>query len=180
MKVAKGDLFSQKCDAICITTNGYYTMKGEAVMGKGVAAQASAKWKVLKQKLGYMLNLHGSHVFIILKRSKQNDRPYYVVNFPTKKQAGKSNGKNVLRRLRNTPGFMKGDLVPGWALKADIELIAQSAREIVELAKLRGWQKVIIPRPGCGNGELTWAEVRAVIKPILRGPKFIVIDHIEE
>lgn len=178
MIMAKGNLFEQKCDAVCITTNGYFTYKMEAVMGRGVALQASKKWPVIKRKLGYMLQTHGTHVFIVLKRSRKNDRPYYVINFPVKPKSGKSKGrKNVTRRLQSR--FKEGSWVPGWAMKASLKVIEQSARELVSLAKARGWHRVVLPKPGCGAGELDWVDVRAVIKPILKGSRFVILDYEE-
>lgn len=177
MKIIKGNLFDQKCDAICITTNGYFTYKGDAVMGRGVAAEAVKKWSWIKKKLGYMLQMHGTHVFIVLKRSKKNGRRYHVVNFPVKPKGGKSKIKNVVKRLQRN--FPEGRWVPGWALKAKLELIEQSAREIVELADDRGWKRVVIPKPGCGAGELKWETVREAIRPIFKGSRFVIIDHLE-
>jgi hypothetical protein len=48
---------------------------------------------------------------------------------------------------------------------ADPELISQSATELDELA--RGFYSpliIVLPRPGCGNGQLTWDVVRPLIE----------------
>lgn len=60
-----------------------------------------------------------------------------------------------------------------WWEVADMDLIAQSAHELVEISK--NYSRVVIPRPGCGNGKLDWKDVKPVIAPILVGEKFIVI-----
>lgn len=54
-----------------------------------------------------------------------------------------------------------------WRDKADINLIKRSARQLVAIATANGWNKVLIPRPGCGNGKLSWADVKPVLDNIL-------------
>jgi hypothetical protein len=46
---------------------------------------------------------------------------------------------------------------------ADMELIISSAHKLVELVELRGFQKVFMPKPGCGNGKLLWEDVKPKI-----------------
>ena len=116
--IVQGNLFEQRCDAIVIPTNGYYTYQNEAVMGRGVALQASKKWPECKKRLGYMLQMHGTNVFMISRKKRIGD--YYVVNFPVKPRFGVSNGMNVVNPLGSK--FPAGTEVPGWAMKADIKL----------------------------------------------------------
>lgn len=44
----------------------------------------------------------------------------------------------------------------------EMRLVEQSCRELVELANDKKWQKVVVPRPGCGGGGLDWAEVKII------------------
>jgi len=139
-----------------ITTNGCVKRNGEAVMGRGIALEANKRFPGLARRLGNLIKNHGSHVFVIEER---------LFSFPVKPAQGISNGHNTVRP------FPAGALVPGWAMKADLELIRRSMEELEKLREAQGWDKVVLPRPGCGNGGLKWDEVR----PIIDRPWLIVV-----
>lgn len=61
-----------------------------------------------------------------------------------------------------------------WKDNADPALIRCSAEQLVALADKFGYERVAIPRPGCGNGKLSWTEVRAILADIL-DDRFTVI-----
>lgn len=47
-----------------------------------------------------------------------------------------------------------------WWESADMELIKRSC---IELNHLIPFRKVLLPRPGCGNGKLSWTDVKPLI-----------------
>ena len=61
-----------------------------------------------------------------------------------------------------------------WKNPSSLKLIAQSAKELVELTNEKGWKKVYLPYPGIGLGGLNKEDVRKVISPIL-DDRFIVL-----
>lgn len=60
-----------------------------------------------------------------------------------------------------------------WKEDSDINLIAQSCRELVHFTK--NWDYVLLPPAGCTNGGLTWQEVRPVVSSYLHSDKFIIV-----
>jgi hypothetical protein len=61
-----------------------------------------------------------------------------------------------------------------WRQEADPVLIRRSAEQLVALADKFGHERVVIPRPGCGNGKLRWSDVRKVLADIL-DDRFMII-----
>lgn len=54
-----------------------------------------------------------------------------------------------------------------WREAADPELIVRSARQLVALADKFGYSRIVLARPGCGNGSLRWEDVRPLLADVL-------------
>lgn len=81
-----------------------------------------------------------------------------------------------LKRYGNRPFLLDIKLWPHlasfpvkheWWMRADYHLIAQSAVLLVDMVERRGYEQVVIPRPGCGNGGLNWHDVKKILDPVL-------------
>lgn len=156
-----GNMFHAPADAVVISTNGFVKANGEAVMGKGCAKQAADAIPNLPAILGYMLTNMGNRVHVLMRPAQP-----YLLSFPVKQNAQLyNNPEQVVSHMRDQ--FKIGQMVPGWALVADMWIIKRSATQLKQLADLYGWQTVVMPRVGCGAGELDWEAVKAVIEPIL-------------
>ncbi|MAG39689.1 hypothetical protein CMI41_01855 [Candidatus Pacearchaeota archaeon] len=160
-----GNLFEQTdACAIAITTNGFIKRNGEAVMGRGCAAQAKSKWPTISRELATNLNVVGNIPSVLFLPSTL---PYSVLSFPVKHEHVICNDDktNVVTHMRSK--FEPGQRVPGWASVADSDLIIQSAKHLVRLADTYSYQKIVVPRPGCGAGELNWEQIKPRIDRIL-------------
>jgi hypothetical protein len=63
-----------------------------------------------------------------------------------------------------------------WQEDADIQLIKQSCQELSVMAEMHDWLRVLLPRPGCGNGRLAWETlVKPIIEPLL-SDRIVVIS----
>lgn len=51
-----------------------------------------------------------------------------------------------------------------WWEKADIELIRRSTEVLNKVANNAKDWTFVLPRPGCGNGKLTWGEVKPILE----------------
>lgn len=145
-------MFLEKADAIVLTTNGTVKKNGDAVMGRGVARQAAYSWYGLQKLLGKKIRTKGNRVRLLTKTNaavpylqlpRKSESfliavPWHIVSFPVKHN---------------------------WFDKADLELIETSCKQLKRLIERKGWERVLLPRPGCGNGALNWKkEVRKVVR----------------
>lgn len=116
--------------AVCITTNGDVTRAGRAAMGRGVALEA--KQKFARDGLDARLGwMLGSAGNRVYPLAVGG--PYDLFSFPVKHH---------------------------WREKADLDLIEKSAHELDFFVTRGGYDVVLLPRPGCGNGGLDWVDVK--------------------
>lgn len=137
MQEKKGDMWQIEADAYCITTNGIVKNDGCAVMGAGVALSAAKRYPDCPKELGYFIGKYGHRVGGFYYSIKDL---VLLISFPTKDH---------------------------WKDCSDIRLIEKSAKELMALVQEKGYEKVVLPRPGCANGGLNWEDVKKVIEPIL-------------
>lgn len=129
MREISGNVWDyQKTAIVAVTTNGQVTRSGKAVMGRGVAAQASQRFPWFSERLGACIAEKGNHVHHLGEN---------LVSFP----------------VEHSPYEIP-----------DLGLIEQSARELAVLADEAGWTAVVVPRPGCGGGGLSWKDVRPILE----------------
>jgi hypothetical protein len=139
MLEVRGNLWTYPADVRVITTNGTVKKNGECVMGRGCAKEARDRFPSIAHTLGDGIRRLGN-IVQLLHRYDDGLEKWDIVSFPVKHE---------------------------WFQRADIELIRVSATTLSHYATLHGWQRCVMPRPGCGNGNLQWKDVRPVLEPIL-------------
>ncbi|MEM3116791.1 MAG: hypothetical protein QW136_00070 [Nitrososphaerales archaeon] len=147
----KIDLWEHPARIKCITTNGTVLKNGNGVMGRGCALEALQKWPFLKKVLGEKIRASGNHCQILAEVDGVR-----LIMFPVKHQYWED---------------------------ADIELIKRSCVELTEMSKRwrddGTWKsfgrEILLPRPGCGNGRLSWENVKPEIEGLL--PESVIIVY---
>lgn len=156
-----GNIFDyiHKADAICIPTNNYINKDGDNVMGKGLALQAKSMFPSLPKDIGIALSF-GPTVHIVKAVGKTK-----ILNFPTKPHHFYASRlkSNIVAHARNK--YKPKDEVPGYYAFANLSLIEQSAYSVESLIRILGWNFVVVPKVGCGAGELDWEED---VKPLFK------------
>ena len=136
MKEIYGNLWDIPCDLRVISTNGSINRRGAAVMGRGCAKEATERITGIEYHFGKLLGRHGNRVMRLTSPAR---RGWALASFPVKHH---------------------------WHEKADPTLIRRSAHQLVARADKFGYREVLIPRPGSGNGKLSWEDD---VKPVLAG-----------
>lgn len=110
-------------------------------MGRGCAAEAAGRYPWLPTMLGCLIGGDGNHVY----RFPMDWGSLFT--FPVKPERG-----------------LNGE--PGWKARADTSLIVRSACELVSIVDGYDIPWVVLPRPGCGYGQLDYEDVRPLLQPI--------------
>lgn len=135
-----GNLWEYPARIIVITTNGSINKDGLAVMERGCAKEAADRFPNLRKELARYIKIYGLHTMPLQMASEEYDNAL-LVSFPVKFK---------------------------WNQKANLNLIEQSTKELVEtVSYYPNLKPIVMPRPGCGNGGLSWEQVKPVIAPIL-------------
>lgn len=168
MKEMRGNMLNIPCNALCITTNGYVKRNGECVMGRGIAKQIQKYYPNMPKDLGKLIETKGNNVHLVY-----SDEPA-IISFPVKPVAKKCESHDdYVSHMK----FNIGDTIMGWACKASITMIEKSARQLASLANENPhWEVILLPRAGCGAGELDWSDVKPILDKYL-DDRFIAVTY---
>lgn len=144
MQEARGDLwdFYTQGAWVCITTNGIVKQDGTLVMGAGCAREASERFPALSYNWGQGVLENGNRLQVSML--------HRLISFPVKHH---------------------------WREYADLDLIRHSAEQLMEWLRhtetfdadgqRRPCAPICLPRPGCGQGGLSWHRVKPVLADVL-------------
>jgi hypothetical protein len=168
MRILQKDIKEIKSGTLLITTNRFCKSNGDAVMGRGVALDIQNIVPNISSLLGEALSCSEKLLFTgLLHKTDSLDVGYFMV----KPEYGEE--KDLVRHMK---GRMTGR-IPGWAVKADLELIKASAKYLELLIRANTLKlPVYLPFPGVGAGELSKESVLEVIEPILGKTNTILIE----
>jgi hypothetical protein len=157
------DRWGTSKDWLCITTNLTVIEKGvgntrrRLVMGAGIAGQAQRFFSV---NVGDDIGGDWGHVVDHHWPSINTKRPFVHLD--------------AERRLVMFP------VKWFWGNPADLELIERSCMALRMYAKARPQETFLLPRPGCGLGQLSWLrQVRPVCKLFFGDLNNVIIVHNE-
>lgn len=172
MLEAQADLWSYlgKVEHLCITTNSIVTKGGLAVMGRGCAKEAAFSWPESREALASQLKLWGNYPHALGIIGREN----MVWNY------GDYRLSELMALAQTDLGgtiLWSYPVKHHWKDKAELSIIERSAIRMKRIFAQPGFenQRVVLVRPGCGNGHLTWEAVRPVIAGIL-DDKFTVVS----
>lgn len=140
MKEVYGDVWEYSADVICIPSNGY----------------------IKRPRRG---DPHGRAVMGRGVAQQARDR-FVDLDIEVASQIERF-GNHVAWVRPEDPKLMIFPVKHNWWEEADPELIVRSAGELSEIATTNNWLTFVLPRPGCGNGQLKWEQVKPLIKDVL-------------
>ncbi len=143
---------SEVYDAICCTTNTCIKSNGELVMGAGIAKDFANEYKWLPANWGARL----------LAWPKKPRRDYIGV---------------FITLMKAKPHLVFLQTKVDWKTPSTEDMVKNSIWELEYITTRLGWQKVLLPRPGCKNGGLSWKDsVRPIALEALDN-RFVVINN---
>lgn len=154
MREITGDIWSvdRTANAICIPINTQLKSDGCLVMGAGLALDAAKRFPELPKAFGQAMRQHltsrGQPDIVLFQH--RECWPQWVVGFPTKTD---------------------------WRMPSDPVLIRHMAMSLKLEAECRKWCGVLLPRMGCGLGQLQWRQVARILREVLADDVFCVVSQ---
>lgn len=160
MNEITGDFWQEahRFKALCCTCNTVVKADGSLVMGRGIAKQFAERYPELAKEWGPRVR-HGYAVFTNLTRyppqtglfEDLNAKLVHLVYFRTKYN---------------------------WRDRSTWGIVRDSLGQLIDLIAMLNLKSVLLPRPGCENGGLDWADVKERIERDFEGELFDRITFI--
>jgi hypothetical protein len=164
-KEIKGNIwdFIGIADGLVIPIN--LCMRNEKnVMGAGLAKELLERFPDIDHSIYWVYDNFGTYVHIMCSFPDAYSFNWTrVLTFPTKPAwiRVKNSKLNVLPKYRNK--VKPGTDIPGWMGYSDLGLIKKSSQQLRNFISTVNWQRVIMPKVGCGYGGLSWKDVKEIL-----------------
>lgn len=136
-------------DFIVITTNGTIQKNGHLVMGGGIAKEAKELYRWLPEAIGQDIIRNGLQVEVYIQ-------PRLII-FPVKYHVWQDADLNLIEH--STKQLLQ---------KVDsLQLLLRPENESI---------RILIPRPGCGLGNLKWENVKPILERYLCDDRFVIFS----
>jgi hypothetical protein len=145
----QSDLFSflGEVSILCITTNGDIKKDGRAVMGKGVALGIKKIIPHIDICLAEHLKLYGNFPGHLLSFQGTS-----IFSFPVKRHWNEDASLKLIKRS-------------ALVLKALVDVLDNGEQPL----------SIVLPRPGCGAGNLDWNEVKLILEEVF-DERFLIVS----
>jgi len=174
IKIKYGDMLKRanklrrkgKTVVLVVTTNGFVTKYGRAVMGRGIAKKISSTYHI-EYVLGDLIENKGNVTQIAYKEKKTKKKGgLIIISLPVKPISMKLTKTTKNRVVEHAiDDYVIGDHVPGFHCIADANIIAKSLKQLSDMLKnnINNYDVCLLPKPGCGAGELDWKDVFPIV-----------------
>lgn len=136
---------TQQWDAVCVTINTVIKSNGDLVMGAGTAAVIAAKFPQVPAEFGRIIKSQ-------------------------RKAAGLTSSMYTFPAICTfyTPTIIGIPTKVHYSNKSTLELVERSLKQLRIIVNAFGYERVLLPRPGCSLGGLSWSkEVRPLCEELL-------------
>lgn len=128
-----------------MTTNGIVRKNGRLVMGAGIAYEAVLLHPGIDAVLGTLVREQGNRPFLL--------EEFKIITLPTKQ---------------------------AWWKPSELDFVELSIRRMAELVEetplvVNPFVQIAMPKPGCGNGGLKWADVEPICDKYLDS-RYVVVE----
>lgn len=170
-----GNLWTYDADWLCLTTNGFVRRDGRGVMGAGCAREATGRLPGIDARLGQALIERGNHVHYLGRRFRTGDEQL-VFSFPVKRHWKEQADLGLIERsAHELRALWERAFMRQFAGRSVEVLLAGNGFDCI--AERADRPRVVLPRPGCGNGRRSYDEVRPLLEEVLGLDAFHVITY---
>ncbi|HOP41019.1 MAG TPA: ADP-ribose-binding protein [Geobacteraceae bacterium] len=139
----------------------------------------------MKEFIDNIWNYHGSAIVVITTNGPATRTGKAALGNGCSRQAGRKFpglaerlGASLAKQGNHVP-YLGNDIVSfpvehSSFENPDLKFIERSTRELVSLVDQMGWDSVVVPRPGCGGGGLSWKKVNPILEKYF-DDRFLVI-----